>query len=305
VKLGVNIRNFGPSATPDALLGWARFAEDAGFAVAMMSDHVASTPDVEDLYPAPFYDPFTTLAWLAGQTTTVELGTTVAILPYRNPLQTARVVANIDQFSGGRFILGVGVGWSKPEFEALGLPFTRRGAMTDEYLEALTALWTNDRVSHRGEFLTFDDVSTGPRPARTPHPPIWVGGTAPAAIRRAARFGDAWHPNNARLEWLRETGLPTLRDAAREVGRATPALAPRLQIRVTDGRVDTPDRQAGTGTVEQIGKDLDEIAALGAEYLVLDTNPDEPDDSRPVTDDWRILETVATYWRDSAHSSTS
>ena len=196
MKLGVNIRNFGPSATPDGLAGWVRFAEDAGFAAALMSDHIASTPDVNATYPAPFYDPFTTLSWLSAQTSTLELGTTVTVLPYRNPLLTARMVANIDQFSGGRFIFGVGVGWSKLEYEALGVSFEQRGAITDDYLDAITSYWTNDLVSRTGEYATFRDISTGPRPVRSPHPPIWVGGAAPPAIRRAARYGDAWHPIN-------------------------------------------------------------------------------------------------------------
>jgi alkanesulfonate monooxygenase SsuD/methylene tetrahydromethanopterin reductase-like flavin-dependent oxidoreductase (luciferase family) len=111
VKLGVNVPNFGPGTGPESLTGWVRFAEDAGFSLAMMSDHVAVTPDVAELYPPPFYDPFTTLAWLAGLTERIELGTTVTILPYRHPLLTARVAANIDDLSGGRFVLGVGVGW--------------------------------------------------------------------------------------------------------------------------------------------------------------------------------------------------
>jgi probable F420-dependent oxidoreductase len=208
IRLGLNVPNFGPTAVPEILRRWIRFAEDSGFALAMMSDHVAPTPDVTALYPPPFYDPFATLSWLGGLTDRLELGTTVTILPYRHPLLTARMATNIDQFTGGRFILGVGVGWSEAEFTALGLPFRDRGRITDEYLLAVTQAWTNDQVSLDGDYVSDTDVSTGPRPARSPHPPIWVGGTAPAAIRRAARFGDAWHPNNARLDWLRTPRYP-------------------------------------------------------------------------------------------------
>lgn len=224
-RLGVNVPNFGPTATPDNLLAWARFAEDAGFAVAMMSDHVAPTPDVAAIYPDPFYDPFTTLSWLAGLTERIELGTTVAILPYRHPLLTARAAANIDRFSGGRFVLGVGVGWSEPEYTALGVPFRDRGKITDEYLAAVIDAWTSPRVSLDGDHARYRDVSTGPRAVRSPHPPVWVGGSSPAAVRRAARFGDAWHPINPDLDWLRDTGLPALRAAARAAGRPAPALA--------------------------------------------------------------------------------
>jgi hypothetical protein len=179
MKLGVNILNFGPGGSPDSLRGWARFAEQAGFSIAMISDRGPLTPDVQALYPAPFYDPFVTLAWLAGQTEHIELGTTVALLPYRHPLLTARMVANIDQFSGGRFVFGVGVGWSEPEFAALGVPFGQRGAITDEYLAAITELWAGEVASMDGRFVSFREIGTGPAPARRPHPPIWVGGSRP------------------------------------------------------------------------------------------------------------------------------
>ena len=224
MKLGVNILNFGPGGSPESLLGWARFAEQTGFSIAMMSDRGPLTPDVQALYPAPFYDPFVTLAWLAGQTEHIELGTTVALLPYRHPLLTARMAANIDRFSGGRFVFGVGVGWSEPEFAALGVPFGQRGAITDEYLAAITELWAGEVVSMNGRFVSFGEVATGPRPARRPRPPIWVGGSSAAGIRRAARFGDAWHPIDPRLDWLREVGLPRLRSAAAEAGRAAGAV---------------------------------------------------------------------------------
>lgn len=293
MKLGVNVPNFGPGTDPASLAGWVRFAEDAGFAVAMMSDHVAVTADVAKLYPPPFYDPFTTLAWLAGITERVELGTTVTVLPYRNPLLTARIAANIDQFSGGRFILGVGVGWSEREYAAVGVPFDRRGAITDEYLAAIKKLWASDVASHRGEFGSFPDVHTGPPPARSPHPPIWVGGTSPAAIRRAARFGDAWHPNNAKLGWLRTTGLNELAEAAAAANRPMPAFSPRTRVHVTDVPLDDGERRVGEGTVAQVVRDLGVLADLGAEYVVLDTNPDHPSQRRPATVDWRLLEAVA------------
>jgi alkanesulfonate monooxygenase SsuD/methylene tetrahydromethanopterin reductase-like flavin-dependent oxidoreductase (luciferase family) len=164
MKLGVNILNFGPGGSPDSLRGWARFAEQAGFSIAMISDRGPLTPDVQALYPAPFYDPFVTLAWLAGQTEHIELGTTVALLPYRHPLLTARMVANIDQFSGGRFVFGVGVGWSEPEFAALGVPFGQRGAITDEYLAAITELWAGEVASMDGRFVSFREIGTGPAP---------------------------------------------------------------------------------------------------------------------------------------------
>ena len=121
MRIGVNLLNFGPGVSPDSLAGWTQLAETLGYHFVMISDHVAMTPDVVARYPAPFYDPFVTLAWLARLTRRVELGTTVVILPYRHPLHTARLAANVDRLSGGRFIFGVG--WARQEFEALGVPF--------------------------------------------------------------------------------------------------------------------------------------------------------------------------------------
>src|SRR4051794_15746582 len=144
MKVGVNLLNFGPGASPGVLARTARLVEDLGYHCLMISDHVALTPDVAAAYPAPFYDPFALLAWLAGITQRVEVGTTVIILPYRHPLEVARVAANIDQLSGGRFIFGVGVGWARQEFAALGVPFEQRGPMSDEYLAVIKAAWAND-----------------------------------------------------------------------------------------------------------------------------------------------------------------
>lgn len=287
MKLGFNVRNFGPSAGPDGLRGWAEFGENAGFSMLALSDHIVLTPDVRETYPAPFYDPFTACAWLAGITTTLRLGTSVSVLPYRHPAQVARIAANIDKFSGGRFVLGVGVGWSRPEFEALGVSFERRGEITDEYLAVITELWRNDTVSFAGKYVSFRDVDGGPRPTNLP---IWVGGSARAAIRRAVRYGDTWHPINPDLRWLRDKGIPALRAAAGD--RPVPPMSPRMQIRLTSSPAG-PDRAAGTGTLDQVRSDIEEFAALGSDYLILDTNPDDPHDTRPLSVDWHILETVA------------
>ena len=293
MRIGVNLLNFGPGVSPDSLAGWTRLAETLGYHLVMISDHVALTPDVMARYPAPFYDPFTALAWLAAQTTRVELGTTVVILPYRHPLLTARLAANVDQLSGGRFILGVGVGWARQEFEALGLPFERRGAMSDEYLAAIRTAWTSDPASYAGRFVSFRDVHTAPPPVRAPHPPIWVGGASDAALRRAVRFGDAWHPIRIRVPWLRDTGLPRLRQVADKEGRPLPALCPRIRLRITEGPMAEDTRIAGEGTLEQIRRDFEALAALGAAYVLLDTYTDDPEATRHHEPAWRMLATLA------------
>ena len=268
MKFGINILNFGPGAGPDTFLRWARLGEALGFHFVMISDHVTVTPDVDAMYPAPFYDPFTVLSWLAAKTRKIELGTTVTILPYRHPLQTARVAANIDQLSGGRFILGVGVGWAKQEFEALGVPFNQRGAIANEYLEVIRKSWASDVISYDGQYVSFKDVHTAPRPARSPHLPIWVGGSSDAALRRAVRFGNAWHPIGTRVKWLKNEGMPRLRSIAEAEGIPVPELCPRISLRCTESTLDDNERKAGEGTLDQIRTDLEGLSSLDAKYVL-------------------------------------
>lgn len=296
MRLGLNLLNYGPGTTPEGLLAWARFAEQSAFAIAMVSDHIAVTPEVQALYRVPFYDPFTTIGWLAAHTERLLLGTSVAVLPYRHPLQTARVGANLDQFSGGRFVLGVGSGWSQEEYAALGVSFERRGAITTEYLDAILRAWTHDIDASDGPHAPYSQIHTGPRPVRRPHPPIWVGGASRAAMRRAVRFGDAWHPINPRPGWLQEHGMPALREAAAEAGLTVPALCPRIRAHPTRAPLADDERVLGEGTLEQIGTDLAGLAELGVDYVVLDTYI-SPELRRPMEEDWRILTTVATLVR--------
>ena len=275
MKIGVNLINFGPAASPESLARWAHVAEALGYHAVLISDHVAVTPDVTARYPAPFYDPFTTLGWLAGITRTIDLGTTVIILPYRHPLETARMAANVDRLSGGRLILGVGVGWARQEFEALGVPFTRRGAITNDYLAAIKAAWASDVSSYDGRFVSFKDVDTRPRPMRQPHPPIWIGGATDAALRRAVLFGDGWHPIRIRVDWLRDRGLPRLREIAEAERRPLPALCPRIRLRLTDSAMPEDKRVAGEGSLDQVRRDFAALESLGASYVVLDTYADD------------------------------
>lgn len=276
MKFGVNLPNYGAEATPEALIGWARRVERIGYHYMMVSDHVALTPEVNRLFPAPFYDPFATLSLLAGQTERIGLGTTVAILAYRHPLLTARLAANIDRFSGGRFVLGVAAGWAAGEFAALGVPYHRRGAISDEYLAAIKACWAREVASFEGEHVSFRHVHTGPPPVQRPGPPVWVGGHSRGALRRAVRHGDAWHPTSLPADWLTGVGLPALRRVAEEAGRPVPALCPRIKLRVTV-RPLGPDRLLGEGTLAQIHEDLALLAELGAAAVILDpTFPAQP-----------------------------
>ncbi|MFG3049674.1 LLM class flavin-dependent oxidoreductase [Kitasatospora sp. NPDC048239] len=275
MKIGVNVLNFGPGTDPGVLRDWARTVEGLGFDLLMVSDHIAITPDVAERYPAPFYEPFTTLSWLAGLTTRVRLGTTVLIAPYRHPLLTARMAANLDQLSGGRLVLGVGVGWARQEFAALGIPFERRGRLTDDHLAAIRAAWDTDAYGGR-------------------RIPLWVGGNSDAGRRRAVRLGDAWHPLRCTMPWLHAAVGRLAADAA-ELDLPVPAFAPRIALRLTEAPVEGPDRLAGVGTIEQILDDLAQLRLLGAESVILDPYHGNPDETRHPHTAWQALATVAAH----------
>ena len=277
MRLGVNVPNFGPGTNPELLQRWAQTVEGLGYGLLMISDHVAVTPDVAEQYPAPFYEPFTTLAWLAGVTSTVRLGTTVLIVPYRHPLLVARMAANLNDLSGGRLVLGVGVGWARQEFDALGVAFRDRGRLTDEYLIAIRAAWADDQDYRSGQI------------------PIWIGGNSDAAIGRAVRLGDAWHPLRFTPGWL-PGALARLTAAAADQQRARPALMPRIALRLTGEPVTGDDRLAGHGTIDQIAGDLGQLRSAGAETVLLDPFNGEPGETAHPERAWRALAAVAERW---------
>jgi probable F420-dependent oxidoreductase len=287
MKLGVHLPNHGPDTDPGRLRAWAQLAEGLGYDLLLMSDHVAVTPDVATQYPAPFYEPFTALSWLAGATTRITLGTSVLIVPYRHPLLTARMAGDLDALSGGRFVLGVGVGYARQEFEALGLDFARRGAVTDDYLAAIRAHLSEDVTSHDGPFVRYADVQAGPRPAPG-GVPIWVGGNSAAALRRTAAVGDVWHPLRFTLAQA-GASLATLAELAAAAGRPTPGFAPVLKLRLVEATVTAPDRQPGHGTPDQLVDDLRALRDLGAEAVVLDAYNDDVDETRHPHRHWRAL----------------
>jgi probable F420-dependent oxidoreductase len=279
VRLGVNVPNFGPGTEPGVLRCWAQTVEGLGFDLLMISDHVAVTPDVAEQYPAPFYEPFTTLAWLAGITGRVRLGTTVLIVPYRHPLLIARMAANLNDRSGGRLVLGVGAGWAAQEFGALGVPFRQRGKLTDDYLRAVRAAWADD-ADYRGGQI-----------------PIWVGGNSDAGVRRAVNLGEAWHPLRFTMPWLREA-VDRMTALAGEQRRPVPGLVPRIALRLAGSPVTAPERLAGEGTIDQVLDDLAELRLLGADTVVLDPLSGDPRETLRPEDAWQAL---ATVWARTRH----
>lgn len=191
MKYGIAIRNMGPQSTRATLVACARAAEQLGFDALFVSDHLALPPDDVEGSGGRYLDVLATLAFLAGATERIRLGVSVLVLPYRPAVLTAKQVATIQELSGGRMILAVGVGWMRREFEALGVDPRQRGALTTETLRVLHGLFSSDIASYDGELVHFPPIVFLPRPAR---PPIWIGGHGDNALARVLEFGDGWHP---------------------------------------------------------------------------------------------------------------
>ena len=210
MKLGVTLRSMGPESSAEMLLACARAAEDGGLDDVWVQDHLAIPPDYAEGSGGRYLDPLTALAWLAGATQRIGLGTGVLILPYRPPLATAKAIATVQELSGGRLALGVGVGWMDAEFRAVGVPRRERGRRTDETLRFLGRCFREDVVESNGQPFLFL-----PRPER---PPFYVGGRPPRALERAARLGDGWMPMGGEPEAL-APAIDRLRTLAEDAGR--------------------------------------------------------------------------------------
>jgi probable F420-dependent oxidoreductase len=273
MKVGIWIPSVRHMASPDVIRRSILLAEQLGYDSIWTIDHVI-TPRADVAQFGVLYDPLVVMALAAGLTERVQIGVSVLVLPYRHGVLTARMVASIDDLSGGRVILGVGSGWNAAESAVLGLPFAERGAMTDEWIRVMRELWTSPEPSFAGKYAQFDDVVLRPGPAQKPHPPIWVGGSSPAALRRAVEFGDAWHPINRTVDQLR-AGMAEIERICGRFGRAKPpALAPRVDAHlIVDAGGAPPPAHRGhkleappDGMVEQI----EQHRALGVEHLVLE-----------------------------------
>jgi probable F420-dependent oxidoreductase len=255
MKFGIAFANTGPFTRPDRAVAFARAAEEAGFESIWTVEHVVVPSGYESTYPyAPggkmpgpedsdIPDPLMWLAYLASATSTIRLATGILILPQRNPVVLAKEVATLDQLSGGRVDLGIGVGWLEEEFDALGVPFAGRGKRTDEHVEAMRALWTEDKASYHGDTVDFSDCILRPRPAQG-SVPIHVGGHTDAAAKRAGRLGDGFFPGRGSHEDL-DRLFTLARTSAEEHGRDPDALE------MSTG---------GNGAVG--GRALDEVKAL-------------------------------------------
>jgi probable F420-dependent oxidoreductase len=189
MRFGIHLPQYGRVASAEAITKAARHAEELGFDDIWVSDHIVHP--ASQSYPSPhLFDPLVTLTWGAAVTSRVGLGTSVLVVPMHNPLELANMLASIDSLSGGRVIAGIGVGWSKPEYDALGYEFSNRGKRLDETIDMLRAAWRDDPVSFHGEHISFEDIRFLPKPAHDI--PLWVGGGSEAAYRRAVTKGDGF-----------------------------------------------------------------------------------------------------------------
>lgn len=290
MRYGFYLPTRGRTATPEALETLVQRGEALGFASAMIADHVVFPVTITSKYPYTVTGAFpgqgdaleqlSLMAFIAGKTRTLRLVSSVMIVPHRNPVVTAKVLATIDVLSNGRVTVGVGVGWLREEFQALGAPdFDRRGAVSDEYIRIFKTLWTESPASFAGRFYRFEAVRCLPQPVQKPHPPIWVGGHSPAALRRVARLGDGWHPVGANPAVpLRPAELAALLDELRRLteaeGRDPAALTISYKApvydpaRSLDGR--GADRRPFSGSPDQVLEDVAAFARLGVSEIVFD-----------------------------------
>ncbi len=196
MKLGFCLPHYGRPIEPSRLIQLAARAEEVGLDSVWVTDHVVVPRDVSLIYRDNMLDPLAVLPWLAGVTERIALGTSVIVLPYRSPLPVAKLLASVDVLSGGRLIVGVAVGWLEGEFEALGVPFRERGRRTDEAIELFREVWTQEHPEIKTARHRLTGLKVSPLPLQKPRPPILVGGSSEAALRRAARLGDGWHASS-------------------------------------------------------------------------------------------------------------
>lgn len=298
MEFGLSLPGRGPFAQLDIVLKIAARAEALRFSSLFVTDHVVLPATTKgSVYPyAPsgqfpggsqqdYLEPLTLLGYLACATKTVRLGTSVLVIPYRNPVLMAKMLAMVDVLSRGRIILGAGVGWLKEEFEALSAPpFAERGQVTDEYILLLRQMWTADPVTFEGQYYTVRAVHALPKPVQRGGIPIWIGGHTDVALKRAARLGDGWHPIGLRPPAMLHPDeyaahVKQLHEYAQQAGRdpKTITLSFRAPMEVRGPRDPAPggDRPLFQGTAAEVISDIRRYQALGVSHFIFD--PVRPD----------------------------
>jgi len=286
MSFGVILPNHVSIAGPEGYRTIATRAEEIGFDHVWLGDHIVMPSQTESDYPdtdsgaspfdpeKPVPEPLSTLAYLAGCTTRIKLGTFVLIVPQREPISTAKIISNVDYMSGGRFILGVGVGWQKEEFLAMGVEtFKERGKVTDEYLRIYKELWTQDDPQFEGRYSKFSHIKFYPKPVQKPHPPIWIGGYTKGAMRRAAALGDVWSPVGQQPQAALEPddmaqAIQELADMTERAGRPRDAVEVSFTVSLLFNPRSAGPRRTLTGTAEEIAGDVSRYKAAGVKHFV-------------------------------------
>ncbi len=250
----------GTHPTGDDYIRVAQHAEALGYRAIWLGDHIVIPEQIAAAYPytkdgsvgfarnCPWPDPFVLLAALGVATKTILLGTSVVIVPYRNPLQVAKAVATVDLVSHGRYQFGVGIGWLKEEFDALGEQFSERAARTREYLQVMKAVWAGETATFQGQYFSFPTIHTNPLPVQKPHPPIIFGGESMPALRRIADLGDGWQPGPIPVEVFRER-LGQLQTLMAERGRSMS----ELSISMLGNTRDLQENREKIAALEELG----------------------------------------------------
>jgi probable F420-dependent oxidoreductase len=289
MNFGCHLPIFGPIATRENILAFARRMEALGFDSLWASDHVVIPTAIASRYPynetgrlfipadANLIEPLTALTFVAAVTERVRLGTSVMVLPHRHPVLTAKMLSCLDHLSGGRVIVGAGIGWMREEIEILGAPFSRRAAWSEEAIRIMRKCWREGKASHRGDFFAFDEIGVIPQPVRRDIP-IWIGGHTAQALRRVVALGDGWHVAGAPVEQL-GADLDLLEGECRRQGRSAEALS--VSIRLGLAFRDTPAgpaRKQLQGTPAEIVERIRQYRDLGVDTIILETRFRDLDD---------------------------
>jgi probable F420-dependent oxidoreductase len=277
MRIGFSLLNNWGIEDAQALVGLASRAEELGFDSVWVHDHVFNVGHVFDrIGGKPYYEPLTILSFVAARTRRVRLGTSVLVLPYHNPIRLAKTAATLDVLSGGRLVLGVGVGLIEKEIRAMGSPFAERGAFTDEAIAVMRSLWTEDEPSFDGKYSRFAGMKFSPKPLQKLSIPVVIGGVSRAAIRRAARLGDGWQPLGLSPEALGQ-GITALREEARACGRDVSKIPISIAMSLATSRL---GRHALGTEPSEIVKNARAYASLGVETLVISANTGDPGEAR-------------------------
>jgi probable F420-dependent oxidoreductase len=280
VEFGICVPHYGKPVDIERILGVARSAEELGFASVWVTDHLFVPRTMEIIYRDNMLEPLALLSHLAAVVSRVRLGTSVIILPYRNPIIVAKMLATIDQLSHGRLIFGAAVGWMEEEFRTLKVPFTERGALSDESLRIIRDLWAHEVGHHQGTFYQYADMQASPRPVQQPGPPIWIGGNSARARRRVAALGDGWHTSSLNAAAM-APGCAHVRELWEKQGRqGQPVFSARTDLSIEGisdrvlsypPRAGRPPRMPMSGSVGAIVDALGAFQEIGVEHVVFET----------------------------------